>query len=229
MIGSGLLRDLRRTAGWHRRLLAAALAAAAVAFGLEAMEPPAAPHVRVLAADTDLTGGATLSTDDVRVAMLPPEAVPAGVLSAGTDVTGRVLAAPVRAGEPLTDVRLVGPALVEGYGAGLVAAPVRIADPAAVRLLRPGDIVDVLAASVAAGAAAPASAAATRTAPAVTVAAAVPVVAVPEPGEDGLLAEGALVVLATTPTVAEDLAGAAVTSRLSLVVRAARAEPATPS
>lgn len=225
MIGSGLLRDLRRTAGWHRRLLAAALAAAAVAFGLEAMEPAAPPHVRVLAADTDLTGGATLSTDDVRVTALPSAAVPAGVLSAGTDVTGRVLAAPVRAGEPLTDVRLVGPALVEGYGTGLVAAPVRIADPAAVRLLRPGDVVDVLAASVALGA--PASATTSRTVPAETVASAVPVVAVPEPGEDGLLAEGALVVLATTPAVAEDLAGAAVTSRLSLVVRATVEEPPT--
>jgi hypothetical protein len=40
---------------------------------------------------------------------------------------GRTLAGPVRAGEPVTDVRLVSPSLAAGYP-GRVLVPVRIAD-----------------------------------------------------------------------------------------------------
>ncbi len=52
----------------------------------------------------------------------------------------------MRAGETITDVRLVGPALLAGYGDQLVAAPVRIADAGSAALLQPGDVIDVLAA-----------------------------------------------------------------------------------
>ena len=57
---------------------------------------------------------------------------------------GRTLAAPLREGEPVTDVRVVAEGLLAGYPS-LVAAPVRIADAGAVRLLRVGDRVDVVA------------------------------------------------------------------------------------
>ena len=61
-----------------------------------------------------------------------------------TDAVGRVLAGPVRSGEALTDVRLVGSSLLT-RGGRLVAAPVRLADPATAGLLHAGDRVDVLA------------------------------------------------------------------------------------
>jgi hypothetical protein len=47
----------------------------------------------------------------------------------------------------LTDRRVVAPSLVAGYP-GLVAVPVRVAEAGVLRLLRPGDSVDVLAAPV---------------------------------------------------------------------------------
>jgi hypothetical protein len=50
----------------------------------------------------------------------------------------------MRKGEPLTDARVLGDALLQGYGPGTVAAPIRIADPAAAHLLHPGDRIDVL-------------------------------------------------------------------------------------
>ena len=53
--------------------------------------------------------------------------------------------APMRRSEPLTDARLLGPGLLAGYGTGLVATPVRIADADAAKLLSPGDVIDVLA------------------------------------------------------------------------------------
>ena len=59
------------------------------------------------------------------------------------DPVGRVLAAPLRAGEPVTDVRLVGPA--DRGPTRLVAVPVRLPDPGMVALLRVGDRIDLLA------------------------------------------------------------------------------------
>ena len=128
-------------------------------------------------------------------------------------LAGRVLAGPVRAGEPITDVRLVGRSLLEGYGERLVAAPVRIADAESARLLRAGDVIDVLAATAAAESGA---------GEARLVAAGVRVVVVPLVEESALgggsFGEGALVVLATSPETATRLASAAVTSRLSLTI-----------
>jgi len=217
-IGS-TLRTAQRAVARHRRLLAAGLSAGAVAAGLSAVLPEPPPAERVLVAARDLSGGRTLRPGDVTQVALPEAAVPDGALRVGAETSGRLLAAPVRRGEPLTDVRLAGPALVSGYteaGEELVATPVRIADAGAVALVRPGDVVDVLAAAVQAVDADSAGAA--------VVAAGVRVLTVPRSALDGLgaapaLGDGALVVLGTTPSAALVLARAAVTSRLSLTVR----------
>lgn len=236
------LRDLRRAVSWHRRLLAAGLAAAAVAFGLSALSPAPAPTVAVLAASRDLPGGAALVEADLHTVRMPPAAVPAGALRPGAAVLGRLVAGPVRRGEALTDVRLVGPDLLAALGgpaagAEVVAVPVRIADAGSVALLRSGDHIDVLAAGIQPAAAqVPPAAGGTGTgtggaggpAPAgsdlragstVVVAADVPVLSVPVEGRESALSEGALVVLATTPRVAAQLAAAAVSARLSITLR----------
>ncbi|TDE32768.1 SAF domain-containing protein, partial [Actinomadura sp. 6K520] len=124
-----------------RRPLAALFAAAAAGLALLALRPGPPPSVRVLTAARDLPAGTTLTASDLRRVDLPTAAVPSGVLRSGT---GRVLATPVREGEPLTDTRVVGDGLLRGYGTGTVATPVRMADADAVRLLHPGDRIDVL-------------------------------------------------------------------------------------
>ncbi|MEU1790733.1 RcpC/CpaB family pilus assembly protein [Streptomyces sparsogenes] len=95
----------------------------------------------------------------------------------------------------------------------VVSAPVRIADAAAVRLLRPGDRVDVLAAPAAGQSGGPAAAR--------TVARGARVTAVPPPRRtaavDGGL-DGTLVVLAVPRPTAAALAGAAATSRLAVAL-----------
>ena len=76
---------------------------------------------------------------------------PSGALASVADLPGRPLAGPVRAGEPLTDVRLLGPALLDalpGDAEERVAVPVRLADAGVTQLLAVGDRVDVLAARV---------------------------------------------------------------------------------
>ncbi|WP_242891451.1 SAF domain-containing protein [Actinomadura litoris] len=125
-----------------RRPLAALLAAAAAGTALMALRPGPPPSVHVPGAARDLPAGTTLRPSDLRALALPPGAVPSGALR--TSATGRVLAAPMRRGEPLTDARLIGDSLLEGYAPGTVAAPVRIADAASVRLLHPGNRIDIL-------------------------------------------------------------------------------------
>ncbi|WP_372490829.1 SAF domain-containing protein [Actinomadura terrae] len=107
-----------------------------------ALRPGPPPSVHVLGAARDLPSGTTLRPSDLRALALPPAAVPSGALHTGA--TGRVLAAPMRRGEPLTDARLIGASLLEGHAPGTVATPVRIADAASVHLLHPGTRIDIL-------------------------------------------------------------------------------------
>lgn len=205
------VRRLTRTLSWHRRLFSAALVAIAVAAGLSALAPAGPRLVQVLVAARDLPAGLTLQAGDLTTLGLPATSVPTGALSPSEQVDGRVLAAAVRRHEPVTDVRLVGAALVGSLAdTGLVATPVRIADPGAARLLQPGDLVDVLAA------------AARDVGPATVnvVAAGARVLAVPDPSSaPSGIDDGALVLLATTPQTAALLARSSVTSRLSVTIR----------
>lgn len=203
---SGGLRDVARVVHRRRALLAAGLVAGAVATALPQLAPPAPPGREVLAAARDLPAGTVLAAADLVRVALPAALAPAGALDAETALVGRLVAGPVRRGEALTDVRLLGAGLLAETGPGLVATPVRLADPAGAALLSAGDRVDVLAA--------PADGAA---ASAPVVAAGVTVLAVPAEVE---AVDGALVVLATTPATAARLAAAAVASRLSVTVRA---------
>lgn len=200
-------RELQRAVGRHRALLAGGLAAGAMAAALGVLAPHPPPGVPVVTAARDLPPGQPLTAADLRLLAVPRGLVPTGALLAVPALVGRVLAAPVRAGEPLTDVRLAGSGLLSGRDAGLLAVPVRLADAAAAALLRAGDHVDVLAAATTPGAPAYAQ----------VVAPDATVLAVPTgAGDPG---DGALVVLAASPTVASRLAAAAVSSRLSVAVR----------
>ncbi|MEU7726993.1 hypothetical protein AB0B78_17380 [Streptomyces sp. NPDC040724] len=85
----------------------------------------------------------------------------------------------------------------------MVSAPVRIADAATVRLLRPGDRVDVVAAE--------------RAGPPKVVAAGARVAEVPRP-EQGVGDGGALVVLSVPRNTARDLVGAGAVTRLAVTL-----------
>jgi Flp pilus assembly protein CpaB len=205
---NSLLRDLLKAARWHRRLLAGVSAAAAVYFGLVAMTPPSAPTVAVLGAARDLAGGAVPSSADLRTLQLPAQVVPAGALRPGTDLAKRVLAAPVRSGEPLTDARFVSPGLSRRLGTGLVAYPVRFDDADIVALLRVGDRIDLYAAT------------SSNSTTAGQLASAVQVIALPTRGRENGSAgsSGALAVLAATPETAARIAQSAANSRITLAL-----------
>jgi Flp pilus assembly protein CpaB len=134
-----------------RQCAAAALACLALVLALR--PPSTATHglepatVPVVVATADLAAGTVLRSGTVTTVDLPAELAPAGAAAGPDELTGRVLAAPVRAGEPVTDVRVVGPGLWSQVPEGQVAAPVRLADLAVATLLHAGDRVDVIAAT----------------------------------------------------------------------------------
>jgi Flp pilus assembly protein CpaB len=189
----------------RRRLIAAILVALAVLTGIRATAAPPAPTTPVVVAGADLAGGSPVRRRDLRVVPYPADAVPTGAVARVHGLVGRVLAAPLRRGEPVTDVRLVAPGLLAGYP-GTVAAPVRVADRGAVRLLEVGDRVDLIATRPDGGEAS-------------VVVGRAPVVAVPRGGrhEDGMTT-GGLVVVAVSSDRALALAAASVTSVLSVTL-----------
>ncbi len=208
---AGLRTTVRR--GWRRvlarrRPLAALCAALAVLTAVQAASAEPSPVVEVLVAAADLPGGATVTPADLTLATFRTDSLPSGTLRSPDDVVGRVLASPVRAGEALTDLRLVTPRLLEGYP-GLVATPVRVADAASVALLRVGDRVDLVAADPEGRTAEP-------------VARGAPVVALPRSAAvDADLERGGLVVVAVPEAEAMTLARLAVSHVLSYVLSGA--------
>ncbi len=193
------LASVRRALLRRRRLLAALCAVSAVAAGLRATAPPAPPTDPVLVAAHDLPAGAVIDDDDLRLIAIAPDQAPAGVLSEINEVVGAILAAPLRAGEAVTDVRLVGPGLV-GSEPGTVALPVRVSDAAQVGLLDVGDEIDLLATD-------PESRATE------TVASGVVVLAVPDPGHEISDAiPGRLIVVGIPVSTVHSVTVAAVTS-----------------
>jgi Flp pilus assembly protein CpaB len=102
----------------------------------------------VAVAVRDLSPGVELTADDVRVEKRSAATLPDGSQSAVDKIVGSTLAGPARRGEVITDVRLLGPRLAQSAaGPDARVVPLHLADAALLDLVRPGDVVDVLAAS----------------------------------------------------------------------------------
>jgi len=202
------LKACRRAILLRRRPLAALCVALGVLAGLHSVASPPPPTTPVLVAARDLPAGVVLTEGDLDLRDFASGTAPRGSVPLG-DALGRTLAAPLTAGEPVTDVRLVAPGLLEGYP-GLVAVPVRIPDPDAVRLLRVGDRIDLLATDP-------------RGDGTELVAADVPVLALPQATDDSSpiapdsTGSGSLIVVGTTSAMSEMVADASVRRFLTVV------------
>ena len=135
---------------WSRTLLARRIAAAGlvVLAGAAALRPdPDRERASVVVAAHDLSPGAALTTDDLLLEKRLMPTIPDGAQSDIDTVVGSTLAGPARRGEVLTDVRLLGRRLAESAaGPGARIVPVHPVDSALADLVRPGDVVDVVAA-----------------------------------------------------------------------------------
>lgn len=136
---SATARRVRRRVLAHRRLLAFVLTLAAAGIALQVVRPDPPQHATMAVAAHDLAAGTVLTPADLATVRTGPDGVPDDVVPRPV---GQRLAAPVRRGEPVTDVRVVGPDLTDGHP-GLVAVPVRMPDAEMAGLLRIGDVVDL--------------------------------------------------------------------------------------
>jgi Flp pilus assembly protein CpaB len=135
---------------WTRTVLARRIAAGGlvVLAGIAAVrDNPDGDRANVVVAAHDLTPGTALAADDVRLENRSATMVPDGALADLDAVIGATPAGPARRGEVLTDVRLLGSRLAESAaGPNARIVPLHPADAALADLVRPGDVVDVVAA-----------------------------------------------------------------------------------
>ena len=211
-----LLSRLRRVLrpDWSRSAAARRAAAAALVVLAAAAawrDDPRADLTEVVVAGRDLSPGAELAADDVHLETLPATTVPEGARMRVDDVVGSTLAGPTRRGEVLTDVRLLGPRLAEsaaGPDARIVALP--LADAALLDLVRPGDVVDVVAAPASADAETEARVMATDA-----------VVVLVSEKDAGVASRGGnrVVLVALPAAAAKTVAGAALVQAVTLTLR----------
>jgi Flp pilus assembly protein CpaB len=147
---SVLTRLLAARPDWSRTLAARRIAAGALvvlAAVIAVRSDPQGDRTQIVVATRDLASGVELTADDVRLESRTTATVPDGSQSNIGAVVGATLAGPARRGEVLTDVRVLGPRLAESVGGpDARIVPVPLGDTAVLDLVRPGDVVDVLAA-----------------------------------------------------------------------------------
>lgn len=193
------LRSLRRAVLARRRPLAALLIALSVLIGLRTTIGPGPATVDVPVAARDLAAGSRLTSQDVSTSSWPVALAPDGLTSS---VAGQVLAAPLRRGEAITDLRLVGSELAHAHPE-LTVLPLRLPDPAVVELLRVGDRVDLSAVDPEGG-------------ETVELADDVLVLAIPPPGSADSSLTGRLIVAGLAPERAPAVAAAALRDFLTV-------------
>ncbi|MEL4358625.1 MULTISPECIES: SAF domain-containing protein [unclassified Luteococcus] len=187
------LSKLSRAVRWHRRAVAALLAALAVMAGLSALSPPPEPGHAVLVTSADLPAGHRVTARDLQIRHYPEALLPRQVLTAPDELVGRILAAPVTRGSPMTRAATVSVSLSPGAGELLV--PFRVADPSVLALVQVGDRVTVVSAG--------------SDGQVITLASRVRVAAVPSgDGDAGAAGDGpaSMLVVAAKPDVASRLA-----------------------
>lgn len=136
---------------WARTMLARRITAGVlvVLAGVVAVRSdPDGEQTEVVVAAHDLRPGSALTGDDLRLEKRSTATLPDGSQADVGAVVNKTLAGPARRGEVLTDVRLLGSRLAESaVGPDARIVPLHPADSALVDLVRPGDVIDVLAAS----------------------------------------------------------------------------------
>ncbi len=151
ILPSALIGPGRRPA-WQRtrlrKVVSAGLVAAAAWVAMSAFLPQPAPRgVPIVVVAQDLMAGHVLTRGDLVTADWPVDLSPQGAVADPVTLVGRALGAGMSRGEPVTAARIRGPGLLTGVQNGLVAAHVRLADPAMAAMATPGDHVDLISSS----------------------------------------------------------------------------------
>ena len=200
---------LRHGSGFGHTLLLRRVAAVVLVglAALLALNRGSSANGVVVVAARDLAPGTVVDSSGVTVRELPPQVVPDGAARSPAVVVGRTLAAPVRRGEPLTDVRLTGSELTRAVAPdpGTVSVPLRLADPGVAAVLNPGVTVDVVSVTE-------------RQGEPVVLARGARVLAVLESGTRPGDRDGKLVLVALDPVAATRVAATSISQNLTVTV-----------
>lgn len=211
---------------WIRRArvpVALVLGLGAGAAALLAAEPPDTETVPALQLTQPVSAGEALSEENIEVTEIDVAAVPSGHLSDDRKFLGRTVATSLPQGALIHTSQLVGPGLLEGFDADVVAVPVRPADASMISMISPGQHVAVTISSDA-----PESEERAR-----RVADAAPVLWVPRGDSDAWLPgatgpgagdAGAVVIIAVEAKTASEIAEAGHRSRLHVSLVSSPAE-----
>ncbi len=140
---------MTRRSLWRRakvqRVLAATLVAVAVWLGVSAASAdPEGPRTEVVTMRIDARSGHSLRPGDLDLLTVPAAMAPRGSSSSVEDWVGQRLAAPIRAGDVLTDADVSIAALAQGQPPGYVVTHLPLSSPALARAVPAGARVDVL-------------------------------------------------------------------------------------
>lgn len=136
-----LLTSIVSFISWHRRAVGAILAAGSVLLLASALTaPPATRTVVSLAAN--LPAGHRLSATDLTLRSLPPEALPDETLTEIGDAVGRTTAVSLNSDTVLQPGLLTGEVTLPP---GRVVVPITVPEAALRSLLRPGDVLSLVA------------------------------------------------------------------------------------
>lgn len=142
--GQSARRRLSRWLARNRRLSVALLLCVAAGLTVQQLTPAPAFTVPAVAAVRDLPAGETLGPEDLTALSVPRSLVPGGSYGSTESLQGKQLAVALRKGQLLSDAQLLGPGLLAGSPPGSAAVPLRMADPASIQLLSPGQLVNVV-------------------------------------------------------------------------------------
>lgn len=199
------LLALGRAVSWHRRKLAVVAALGAVLTGIAAVAPEGPATIEAVQATQQLAGGTVLTAQNLTVKRVRASDAPVGLVSEPTELIGMTVAAPIAARQTLTNLAVVTPQAA--VAPGRVLAPLRLIDDDVAALLRPGELVDVLAADA-------------EQKRAKVIASAVRIIAVPHLDQEGsVVNSGTLVLVEVDRATAAELAKASVSSTLTVIWR----------
>lgn len=136
-----------RTPGWRRSQFARHLLAGVLLFlavALFVSERLGTSHHYVIVA-ADLSPGTIIKDKHLSQVTLPEDLPLSSTIATAEAAVGRVVAAPLKKGDPLQQHHLLGPELSEAFGAATMV-PIKLADPAAAELAVPGAKVSVISA-----------------------------------------------------------------------------------
>ncbi|UOD80156.1 RcpC/CpaB family pilus assembly protein [Paenarthrobacter ureafaciens] len=194
----------------HRRLTVALLLCLATGIAVQQLTPVPEQQVSIVVSARDLPVGASVSEADFITAGVPRSASFPGAIQDPARLQGRQLAAPLAKGQIPTETSFLGPGLLTGAPPGSAAVPLRMADPASIRLLSPGQLISVILSATEASESSPRHD---------VLAGAVPVLWTSAQGDapgqwPGTSEADGLVVVAADPQQAEKLAGASTHGKL---------------